>query len=684
MLRELSVRNARRQFKDYSLYFITLACTVAFMYAFNALIFSDSVRALSSMEILPYLIVSASLLIVLVMGWIISYMTNYMLKRRSRELSIYMISGITNRAVGTLVFYENVRIGALAFLLGLPSGMLLAQLLEAVLLNILGLPYRIHFPILPSCIGLTLLYFGVMLLYSLRKNRSWIRNVKLYDLLGYDRQKEKKLLAGGWPAAGVFCLSMLLGCGGLALIYFQPVGSGYDVLAGTICLALFLFGFFLSVPAFLVDRFGNRDDWKYRKNRLVIFRGFTDKIRSTSITMGMLSVLFMLSLTFMGTGTAIFMTADKNVELSVFDIMILHQGEAQEASPYEAILQSSHPVRVSHSYGIYTDTRKDFLEIRGKALSDMGSSAYSVFAEFQYDTFMKQSDYKRLREMLGYEAVRLDPSSCYVHCVPALEGSFRDRIKRGDMEYAGYPLAADGIFTEPFGQMDAYGNGLDYIVIVPDPAAGGMKLLYSLYAAITESPLNSYDLKRITESCEGLEQLRKNVAKSVPGSDAATALIDDVDYLSGKWVDKENLSQLYAMSICLFYLALILEITGAAILATQVLSDREKKGRQDGILSRLGMTQRLISGLNGRQLSLVFLLPVLPALIISSSFVYMAGVKIHQSSFALPVFTDNLWIAQAYGITLLFFGLLYGVYYAAARIYPQPACGMPQGDKNGR
>lgn len=685
MLRELSIRNVKRQSKDYRLYFITLICTAAFMYAFNALIFSDSIKILSGLEILPFLIVAASLLIVLVMGWIISYMTNYMLKKRSRELSIYMMAGITNRAVGTLVFYENALTGALAFLLGLPLGMLLAQLLEAVLLHMLGLAYSLRFPFQPLCAGLTLLYFVAMLLYSLGKNRRWIRRVKLYDLLCHDRQNEKILLSGGAPAAGVFCLSVLLGCAGLALMYAQPLGNGYDALCGFICLMLFLFGFFMSVPSFLAARFGNRDVWKYRKNRLVTFRDFTNKIRSMSIVMGILSVLFMLSITFMGLGTAICMIADKNVEMSVFDIIILHRGEAQDASCHEEMLRSSLPVLASHTYSIYTDTGKELLTVRSRTLSDMGRPDYPVFAEFQYDTYMRQSDYQRLREMLGYEAVELDPSLCYVHCVPALEEGFRDWIRQEDKpERAGFFFAADGVFTEPFGQMEAYGNGLDYIAVIPDQAVTPMEILYSLCAVVTEAPLNGHDLRGITESCEGLEPLRRNIGKSVPGSGAATALIKDVDYLSGKWVDKENLSRLYAMSVCLFYLALILEITGAAILATQVLGDRDKKEGQNIILRQLGMNGRLIASLNGRRLTLLFLFPVLPALAVSSALVYIGGEKIHQSAFALPAFAGPLWIAQAYGISLIFFGLLYGVYYAAARIYPPPACGTPQGDKSGR
>ena len=94
MLNKLSFRNAKRQFKEYILYFVTLACTVSIMYAFNTLIFSDVVKELSSLEILPYMITAASLLIVIIMGWSISYMTCYMLRKRSREFSIYMLSGI--------------------------------------------------------------------------------------------------------------------------------------------------------------------------------------------------------------------------------------------------------------------------------------------------------------------------------------------------------------------------------------------------------------------------------------------------------------------------------------------------------------------------------------------------------------------------------------------------------------
>ena len=166
MLKELSIRNAKRQSKDYLLYFITLACTVSFMYAFNSLIFSDIVKAFPSIGVLPYMIIVASLLIVLIMGWIVGYMTKYILKKRSRELSIYMISGIPNRSICRLIFYENALIGIFAFAIGLPVGILFSQLLEAVLSSMFGMIYVLRWNFSFNATALTCLYFLAMLFYA--------------------------------------------------------------------------------------------------------------------------------------------------------------------------------------------------------------------------------------------------------------------------------------------------------------------------------------------------------------------------------------------------------------------------------------------------------------------------------------------------------------------------------------
>ena len=55
-----------------------------------------------------------------------------------------------------------------------------------------------------------------------------------------------------------FGISVLCGVCGFGMVCFQPLGKGYDMLIGFLLLAAFLFGFFRSVAAFLVARFGER------------------------------------------------------------------------------------------------------------------------------------------------------------------------------------------------------------------------------------------------------------------------------------------------------------------------------------------------------------------------------------------------------------------------------------------
>ena len=85
MLSKLSLRNARRQARDYLVYFVTVVIAAALLYAFNSLVFSAEIKSLSQkMDSLPLVIVLVSIVVVCVFGWLVSYSTRFMLTRRSR------------------------------------------------------------------------------------------------------------------------------------------------------------------------------------------------------------------------------------------------------------------------------------------------------------------------------------------------------------------------------------------------------------------------------------------------------------------------------------------------------------------------------------------------------------------------------------------------------------------------
>ncbi len=112
----------------------------------------------------------------------------------------------------------------------------------------------------------------------------------------------------------------------------------------------------------------------------------------------------------------------------------------------------------------------------------------------------------------------------------------------------------------------------------------------------------------------------------------------------------------------------MLEITGSAILATQLVSDRARMRRQDRILAQLGMEERRIRRLDRWQTGLFFLLPLPPAFLVSSLYTALCASVLERSLFYFPATMGPMWLIRLLGRTLLIFGLLYGIYYAAAGI----------------
>ena len=86
MLKKLSRRNAFRQMQDYMVYLLTLILSVTLMYSFHLLVFSEEVKAvLGSWSMMPFIIIFISIVIVLILGRLVSYITEFIFRKRSRE-----------------------------------------------------------------------------------------------------------------------------------------------------------------------------------------------------------------------------------------------------------------------------------------------------------------------------------------------------------------------------------------------------------------------------------------------------------------------------------------------------------------------------------------------------------------------------------------------------------------------
>ena len=103
MLGKLSLRNAKRQAKDYVIYFMTIVMAVALLFSFNSIAASSDIAELSSsMKSFSKAIMGINLVVVFVMVWLIHYTMKFMLEKRSKEFGTYQILGIEKKDIANI------------------------------------------------------------------------------------------------------------------------------------------------------------------------------------------------------------------------------------------------------------------------------------------------------------------------------------------------------------------------------------------------------------------------------------------------------------------------------------------------------------------------------------------------------------------------------------------------------
>ena len=180
MLAKLSVRNAKRQLKDYLIYIITITISVSLIYGFNALVFSHEINYLVSVSgSLKAFIVASSILIVFIVGWLINYTMGFMLNKRSKEMGTYVLLGIERSDVVKMFFNENLLIGGFALLIGLFVGSFIYQIIRVIIMNLYNMPYHFKLELSIGAVGLTILYFMAVYFISLFRVNKIIRKLKI-------------------------------------------------------------------------------------------------------------------------------------------------------------------------------------------------------------------------------------------------------------------------------------------------------------------------------------------------------------------------------------------------------------------------------------------------------------------------------------------------------------------------
>ena len=637
-LSKLSLRNAKRQARDYMVYFVTVVMSAALLYAFNGLVFSQEIISLqSSMDSLPLMIVLASIVVVCVFGWLVAYATGFMLLRRSRELGTYLLIGLENRQVARLFFLENLAVGGCSLALGLVLGALLYQTFRAIILTLFGLPYRFTLGLSLPATALTAFYFALIYLHALRRNRKRIRKMKIYDLIYFDRQNEGIVVQTGRKRRWIFSASIVLGVIGTLLL---TAGNMYLGVIGAGCIILFLFGFFLSFASGVPGYFDRKPARKYRGQNLLVFRTLTAKLATMGIVMSVISMIFAATLMTEGSGLVFHgLFRGRAAESACFDLYFGIEGETQNPQPYLDYIAENIPVEQSLLYRVYltgSPQVQDFI------------SSCTVYYSYNYhqDAVLRWSDYAALRAIAGYPPAEPEPGRYLIHCMTYLEETLQNYTR--SITLGGTTLTPGSIYTEHLCQSYGVANGRGYILVVPDDATQGLDIHHLSYAAKTSEPVTAAQYEALNDITKAKDNLMTD-----PEAYA---------FVTTKADEDAQVAAMTALSVFpLFFLALALTMTAATILTIQQLSESDRYQRQFELLRKLGMDRREMAAALRTQFAIYYTMPAVPSILIGIPFILNLaktpepGVMVGASSPAAIVC-----------IALCIFFLIYAVYILLA------------------
>ena len=133
----------------------------------------------------------ATFFIMLIVSWLINYMVKFMLERRSAEFGIYLLLGMKKRTIAGLYIRENFLLGGVSFLIGTAAGILLQQVLMAVMFSMVQMEYRLS--IAPD--GRTMLMaavcFGGCYLLALFRCKRKFKKMNIQALMNAKRRNEE-------------------------------------------------------------------------------------------------------------------------------------------------------------------------------------------------------------------------------------------------------------------------------------------------------------------------------------------------------------------------------------------------------------------------------------------------------------------------------------------------------------
>mgnify|MGYP001851764496 CR=1 FL=1 len=672
MLFKLSLKNIRKSFKDYAIYFFTLILGVAIFYVFNAI---DSQTVLlnvtsSTREIIDLMVnmlSGVSVFVSFILGFLIIYASRFLMKRRNKEFGIYLTLGMSKGKISKILLLETLIIGIISLVIGLVVGVGASQLMSVLVANSFEADLtEFTFVFSSSAMIKTIIYFGIMYLLVMIFNVINVGRCKLIDLIYANKKNEEVKMKNPVVCTIVFIISVCA----LGYAYYL-VTAGVDTLTGAndIFIPIILgcvstFFIFWSLSGLILKIVMSFKSLYYKGLNSFVLRQISSKVNTMVFSMTVICLMLFVTICVFSSSLSIKNSMTANlVELAPVDVELSKTRNISEEYAYEtgysevlrqdsfrSIEESLNLVDfdVNHYFKdittVYTYVSDDFTfeDTLGSAASTI-KSEYPIFTYHAPEEIMKLSDYNKVARLYGNTEYALNSNEYMI--IADFESTME---MRNEALKTNPSINVFGVTLMP--KYDECQDGFvrisnshinTGIIVVPDSIVDESylerEILLANYKADSEEGKQAIeDTLMAIENHPYSGNITMNASTKISIYEASVGLGAMVTFIG-------------------LYLGIIFLISSAAILALKELSESTDNKERYQMLRKIGTDEGMINRALFKQIAIFFSVPLILAIIHS-----IFGIEFCK--YILMTFGEEE-MTKSITMTAIFLIIIYGGYF---------------------
>ncbi|QWH59531.1 ABC transporter permease [Bacillus mycoides] len=643
MYSKIAIGNVKKSLKDYAIYFLTLTLAVCIFYSFNSI---ESQKALmeinaSDRKYVPTImnvISNVSVFVSVILGGLILYANNFLIKKRKKELGIYMTLGMGRRNISRVLVTETFLVGVISLVSGLIIGIGVSQGLSTFALKLFELPInKYKFTISTGAIGKSVLYFGIMFLLVMLFNVYVVSKYKIIDMLTAGRKNEDVKFRN--PLIYVITFIMCVASLGYAYVTVLKIGLNFKnpmLMVSIILGTLGTFLFFFSLSGFIL--------YVVKKNKKVYFKGLNifiikqinSKVNTNFISMSLICLMLCLTMVALSTGISFNRIMDARMkETTPFDASIKLENKDESYTIEDVLNKVNFKISKNEKYVSYNvyPTEMSVGDLVPEVRKDYKKSGMN---------FIKVSDYNKILNLKGEKVITLNNNEVLLLSNnKRLFNSINERLKNSNkvnIKEKEYLVKNAKIMQENLYTSD---EQFDFFtIVINDEFLSDYKIIASVL-----------NVNYLGGNREEYNKKYDNVARGFYDENGPKL---NINRIAGKSKDEVCAESKGLKTIILFigiYIGIVFLITSMAVLALQQLSEASDSIDRYKSLKRIGSNGTMIDKTIFIQTFVYFSLPVTLALIHSVVGIYVVNNFInafHQTDITLPALMTGLVFLVVY------------------------------------